>query len=78
MYKSTNTTWSTTFPLDKSRKKDYTESTQMKLNLAAFDDDEVAGSADIGEVVRNNWGNFLTTMNKNTHLRRRKKNLIRF
>ncbi len=45
MYKSTNTTWSSTFPLDKESKKRYTESTQMKLNLAVFDDDEVAGSA---------------------------------
>ena len=38
MYKSTNTTWSTTFPLDKSRKKDYTERTRTQLDLSAFDD----------------------------------------
>ena len=45
MYKSTNTTWSTTFPLDKASKKRYTESVRTQLNLSAFDDDEVAGSA---------------------------------
>ena len=45
MNKSTNTTWSTTFPLDKESKKRYTESTRTQLNLSAFDGDEVAGSA---------------------------------
>ena len=35
----------TTVPLDKKRKKDYTESNQVRLQLGAFDDDAVADAA---------------------------------
>ena len=43
MYQKNN--WETTLPLDKKRKKDYTESSQVRMQLSAFDDDAVADSA---------------------------------
>ena len=43
MYQKNNL--ETTFPLDRKRKKDYTESNQVRLQLGAFDDDAVADAA---------------------------------
>ncbi len=43
MYQKNN--WETTLSLDKKRKKDYTESSQVRMQLSAFDDDADADSA---------------------------------